>query len=290
MANDNLLLMLAGAAKGASDIAVPFFKARYETDLAKELYGAKQQMDSTSIQRAEELTGQQTNLPRDTNLLPNELNLMKPTTYWDPSTGAMAYSGRGNVKTMPVPQKKARKIVTSQQAQDLRNAGIDVNDKDYTIHDAPVGVEKKATENTDASWAISEIDRILPLNEESSGGYVGAGVQKLKSALDVSDTKSKNTADVINTAKGLVVKVLKSSFGGQLSDSERDYLNEIYGAMPTMSRSERSIALTNVKRMLQNKVKSSAPPGTGGRDGGDWSSDDEKRLQELESMSKRKKR
>ena len=103
--------------------------------------------------------------------------------------------------------------------------------------------------------SIAELNRILPLNDESSGGVIGGLRQKGMSAINIEDEKFRNTADVINSARSMVAKVLKSTFGGQLSDGEREYLNSVYGAMPNLSIAERRIALTNVKRMFENKIQ-----------------------------------
>ena len=105
--------------------------------------------------------------------------------------------------------------------------------------------------------AVIEIDRVQKLNEKSYGGYYGAMKMKAMSATDAGkdNEEFKNTADVLNTMQGLVSKVLKSTFGGQLSDGERQYLNQVYGALPTMSRVERDIAMTNVRTMLTNRLK-----------------------------------
>lgn len=103
---------------------------------------------------------------------------------------------------------------------------------------------------------ISEITRVEGLNDNSYGGKIGATQMAARSALEMGtdDPKFKNTADVINTMQQQVAKVLKSTFGGQLSDSERAYLNTVYGALPNMSRAERAIAMKNVKTMLQAKL------------------------------------
>ena len=107
---------------------------------------------------------------------------------------------------------------------------------------------------------ISEIDRVQKLNENSYGGKIGALKVKAMSAteLGTDSEKFKNTADAVNTMQSQVAKVLKSTFGGQLSDGEREYLNGVYGALPSLSRSERSIAMTNVKKMLQAKLEGDA--------------------------------
>lgn len=105
--------------------------------------------------------------------------------------------------------------------------------------------------------AVSEIERVIKLNDNSYGGFFGNLKRKAVSAMNSgeNDEKFKNTTDVINTMQGQVVRVLKSSFGGQLSDGEREYLNGIYGALPKMSIEERKIAMTNVIKMLSDKLQ-----------------------------------
>lgn len=109
-----------------------------------------------------------------------------------------------------------------------------------------------ATEST----MLPELDRIFELNKNSRGGMVGSAKQRVSSALNIGQDKPEftNTADTINSLRGLVAKVLKSTFGGQLSDSEREYLNGVYGAVEKYTPTERAIAITNIKRMIQNKT------------------------------------
>lgn len=105
---------------------------------------------------------------------------------------------------------------------------------------------------------VGEINRVQILNDNSYGGIWGDIQMKYKSATDTdaaNDPEFKNTADVINTMQSQVTKVLKSTFGGQLSDGERQYLNQVYGALPRLSKAERDIAMTNVKTMLMSKLE-----------------------------------
>lgn len=103
-----------------------------------------------------------------------------------------------------------------------------------------------------AEQGLAEMDRLLPLNSESRGGFFGKIAQRAESAIDPDKPSKKfeNTADVINSLKSVVAKTLKSTFGGQLSDGERQYLNEVYGAVEGMSRKEREISIKGVKRTL----------------------------------------
>lgn len=116
-----------------------------------------------------------------------------------------------------------------------------------------------AEANSLVTSVVPEIERVQKLNKNSYGGMAGAAVMKTKSALNTGedDIKFKNTADVLNTMKAQVSRVLKSTFGGQLSDGERQYLNEVYGALDGMSQTERDIAMTNVASMLRSKIAGS---------------------------------
>lgn len=102
-----------------------------------------------------------------------------------------------------------------------------------------------------------EIDRVQELNKNSRGGLIGAAQQAASSAFNFGTESPEfiNTADVINTMQAQVAKVLKSTFGGQLSEGEREYLNGVYGALGKLSPQERDIAMTNVKAMLKSKLE-----------------------------------
>lgn len=134
-----------------------------------------------------------------------------------------------------------------------------------TVLPKPNAVEaKSAGESAEAQSiadnAIAELNRIRPLNDKSRGGLLGRMSQRIESMGDPDQPSEqfKNTADVINSLKGMVVSVLKSTFGGQLSDGEREYLNEVYGAVEGMSRAERKIAMDGVERTLRNAQKRAA--------------------------------
>lgn len=117
-----------------------------------------------------------------------------------------------------------------------------------------IGEESDAA--TTADQVVSEMDRLLPLNTESRGGLFGRIAQRAESAMDPDKPSKKfdNTADVMNSLESMVAKMLKSTFGGQLSDGERTYLNKVYGALEGMSRKEREIA---IKKVRQTAIDSS---------------------------------
>jgi hypothetical protein len=104
--------------------------------------------------------------------------------------------------------------------------------------------------------AITSLDRALDLNKNSYGGLGGKVIMRTKSATNIgtNDTKFRNTAEIINTMKSQVIKDLKRTFGAQLSDAERDYLDTVYGAIEGMSQIERDVAIKNVKKMFLDKA------------------------------------
>jgi hypothetical protein len=129
------------------------------------------------------------------------------------------------------------------------------------------------------SAVLSEIERVEKLNADSYGGLTGEAQMKVRSKLNVGTdgAKFKNTSDIVNTMQAQVAKVLKSTFGAQLSDGERQYLNQIYGALPSLSQTERAIAMKNVKTMLNGRLEAAkstlselqADGGSGAGGGGD---------------------
>lgn len=115
-----------------------------------------------------------------------------------------------------------------------------------------------AKSRPEISSAVSELERIKALNQNSFSGGVGSKAFAAARATGVGADSEifKNTADVSNTLKGLVAKTLKATFSGQLSDGERNYLNEVYGAADGMTKEERAIAMVNIQNMLTEKLRS----------------------------------
>jgi hypothetical protein len=128
-----------------------------------------------------------------------------------------------------------------------------------TFHDVSKAAGTYAEDQAAVNGVLSELSRVKDLNKNSRGGVLGSGLQKIQSAANIgtNSPEFKNTADVVNTLKAQVSRVLKSTFGGQLSDSERAYLNDVYGASERMSPQERDIAIKNVQTMLTNKAQTS---------------------------------
>lgn len=271
MANDNLLAGLEGLFQGIAGTAVPLIQNSIK---AKQQAALQAQNDERDLQnkirflpyqlaQEKQMSAYNQSLkPSDTEVVVDENGL----PIGQPFVGQ---PGGGTVGITKVGKDTSMDYISG---LDILLGRPDLKDtidptKKYNKAMLPflkpgTGTTKTTADNKDAMWAISEIDRIAPLNEGSSGGMFGAIRQKGMSAMNLEDEKFRNTADVINSLRGLVARVLKSTFGGQLSDSERDYLNSVYGAAEKYNVAERRIAMTNVKRMLQNKI---GQPASGGK-------------------------
>lgn len=105
-----------------------------------------------------------------------------------------------------------------------------------------------ADANAMAKTEIPVLKSMIDLNENSYGGMLGDLKYKATSMAGggEKDVIFQNTAKVINNMQNLVAKILKSTFGGQLSEGEREYLNKVMGALPKMSKTERKIAIEGV--------------------------------------------
>ena len=161
-----------------------------------------------------------------------EKSLNQNQTYFDPVTGEQRSFPKG-ARPLPTPP------VDTSMRQPIAKAKVAL-----------------ANANATVSTAVPELDRISELNKNSRGGIIGGAIQKGSSALNIGQNAEafKNTADVVNSLRSLVAKVLKSTFGGQLSDGERAYLDSVYGASASYTPTEREIAIKNVKQMLTSRA------------------------------------
>src|SRR3990167_830577 len=251
--DDSILAAVSGITSGVRDVLVPYLQTRYSTReklrAAKELALAEREAGKITVgpELSEDL-----NLKVGSPYDPKELEILagtrkKPTLSSnlvdvdERTAGLLGLPGAG----------KVHPSVISAFGQMRR--------QEFSTEAKTKATAKKAEEKAEGAkktplFVISEIDRILPLNKKSSGGFFGGLRQKTMGALDIEDEKFRNTEDVVNSARSMVAQVLKSTFGGQLSDGERKYLNSVYGAMPGYGRAQRRIALTNIKRMMQSKI------------------------------------
>lgn len=108
-----------------------------------------------------------------------------------------------------------------------------------------------------ANASKQELQRVLELNKNSVGGLAADAIIKTKGALGGKSftPEEKNTIDLVNSLKTNVVENLKKTFGGQLSDSERSYLDEqVYGATAAKSPAEREIFIKNIMSFQDRKL------------------------------------
>lgn len=105
---------------------------------------------------------------------------------------------------------------------------------------------------------IADIDRALGHNEKSMSGlkYKAAETSMRNlGGVGVNKELFENTRKATTIMKNMVAKVLKSTFGGQLSEGEREYLNSVYGAMESYSPKEREVAMKEIQRIMKSKLE-----------------------------------
>ncbi|MEK7578254.1 MAG: hypothetical protein AAB456_00850 [Patescibacteria group bacterium] len=289
MASDNLLAGLEGLFQGIAGTAVPIIQNSIKT---RQQGALQAQNDERDFQNK-------------INFLPYQLNQEKQLSAYQqglkPSDTQIVVDEAGNQIGQPfVGQPGGGSVGITKVGKDTSGdyiSGLDIllgrpdlkdtinPNKKYNKSMLPflkpgAGTTKKLEGQGDAEFAISEIRRIRPLNERASGGFFGKIRQAGMAALDKEDQKFRDTEDVVNSLKSLVTKVLKSTFGGQLSNEERKYLDDVYGAAAGYSRAQRRIAMDNVERMLSSKIGSS-PESAGSAGGGGLDPAKKARLEEL---------
>lgn len=101
---------------------------------------------------------------------------------------------------------------------------------------------------TESDYVISTLSNLQKLAPVARGGMGGAVAQKFSSATGIgAETESfKNTAALINGLKGMAVQLLKPTFGGNISDGEREEVMKISGALETMQPEERQAAMSRM--------------------------------------------
>lgn len=255
--SDNLMAGFAGALSGAQDVLSQYLGYKLKSKFRKEeladqfaLYEKKLPLQ-IEAQRQEKQMGSDIDFDRAMKFLPHE------TAAKLEVAGAPARTTRQDVDPQVAAALGLIGTPSLTPAELTAMSGLRKQEQGEAIK---VRGEKRKAEKAleTPKWVISEVDRILPLNEKSSGGYFGGLRQKTMGALDIEDEKFRSTEDVVNSAKSMVASVLKSTFGGQLSDSEREYLNSVYGAFEGYSRAKRRIAMTNIRRMMENKINNAS--------------------------------
>ena len=129
-----------------------------------------------------------------------------------------------------------------------------------TFRDRSKAAAETAESNSSIDGIINQLNEAKQTNKGSRGGFIGGLTQKAQSASNYktdTDKAFKDTAKTINILRTQVAAALKSTFPGAISNSEREYLEKLYGAAEKLSPAEREIAINEVITMMTNKKKSS---------------------------------
>ena len=118
--------------------------------------------------------------------------------------------------------------------------------------------EKVATGNV-ARYSIGQLREALRLNENAyAGDLVGVTTTELKSLFGSDREKIVNTRLLKNILSAEALQKLKATFGGQISDGERDALSELSGVTARSSKERKRIinnAIGVLDRLAHNTQK-----------------------------------
>jgi hypothetical protein len=104
---------------------------------------------------------------------------------------------------------------------------------------------------------MTQLDEVKKLNDNSYSGTLENAkllIPRL-TGKGASNQEFQNTVNVVNKLKNYVIKSLRSSFGGQITEGEREYLNGLFGATEKGTKEERAIAISNIQEFLNMKLK-----------------------------------
>jgi len=115
------------------------------------------------------------------------------------------------------------------------------------VNNAVADYEKIQTET---DYTVKTLGDIISKVSGTRGGVLGAGAQKLSSwtGIGAKSRKFVQTEEVLNGLKGMAVQLLKPTFGGNISDGEREEVVKISGAADAMQPEQRVVA---AKRMIE---------------------------------------
>lgn len=115
------------------------------------------------------------------------------------------------------------------------------------VNNAVADYEKIQTET---DYSVETLNKIIDKIPGTRGGLAGAGMQAASSSFGIGSNTGTfvQTAEVLNALKGMAVQLLKPTFGGNISDGEREEVMKISGALTTMQPAERVVA---ANRMIE---------------------------------------
>jgi len=208
----------------------------------------------------------------------------KPLTQYDKDKRAAELSAlqkKANEPTLPEILEQARSLYGTAglpPGTKIKHGGIEIPfgletpaQKRTAEHEMSISTDRQKKLNQAISKArdeftstkagaetkIPEFEKLKELNKGARGGFMGSVAQKAQSMANVGEDSPEfmATATVINGLKSFVAENLKKMFGAQLSDEEREYMQEVYGAVESMSVAEREIAIDNIIKIMRNKAK-----------------------------------
>ena len=116
---------------------------------------------------------------------------------------------------------------------------------------APQPKETPGASAGETKAAISNLEGLLAANANSYGGLVGGGVYGAKrlAGLGGGDEKFENTTKVNQGLRAEVLRLLRSSKLGQISEGERQFMMELAGSEPSEDPTVRRLS---IERLLRN--------------------------------------
>jgi hypothetical protein len=109
----------------------------------------------------------------------------------------------------------------------------------------------------DFTSTTNTLNKVKEANKNAYAGIMGnlSYEAQVKSGAIQDEQKVKDTAFVRNELMAITAKMLKATFGGQLSDSERKYLNDVNGAAGTLSTIQRDTAIDRIRNIYKTSLE-----------------------------------
>ena len=159
------------------------------------------------------------------------------------------------LKQMEIDAKtKSGENLTPEQKKYLTDVGANKAEVEKEYNKALANYEPTKKQIQRALEILPKTYTGLTKGIEQTGARALSGVQKLFGASP-KDEKLANTAELNSIIGGQVVSLLKSTFGAQLSDSERQYLVDLFSAGSTATQEEKRKALENILTRLDTDLE-----------------------------------
>lgn len=159
------------------------------------------------------------------------------------------------LKQMEIDAKvKSGENLTPEQKKYLTDVGANKAEAEKEYNKAVANYEPTKKQIQRALEILPKTYTGLTKGIEQTGARALSGVQKLF-GMSPKDEKLANTAELNSIIGGQVISLLKSTFGAQLSDSERQYLVDLFSAGSTATQEEKRKALENILTRLDTDLE-----------------------------------